>query len=109
MIHIPEGNYLTILEAMERAGASRFTLQKWVEHGLLEVITIPNLGHLVREDTLSEFLKRDQPSRAGIRGQAAPQNPTGKTGWQSPACFYLSLISIFASLMTICSIRECKR
>ena len=48
MIHIPEGNYLTILEAMERAGASRFTLQKWVEHGLLEVITIPNLGHLVR-------------------------------------------------------------
>ena len=61
MIHIPEGNDLTILEAAERAGASRFTVQKWVEHGLLEVITIPNLEHLVREDTLSEFLKGGRP------------------------------------------------
>jgi predicted site-specific integrase-resolvase len=63
MIHIPEGNYLTILEAVERAGAARFPVQKWVEHGLLEVIAIPNLRHLVREDTLSEFLKRDRPRR----------------------------------------------
>ena len=57
MIHIPEGNYLTILEAAEWAGASRFTVQKWIEHGLLEVITSPNLRHFVREDTVSEFLK----------------------------------------------------
>ena len=63
MIHIPEGNYLTILEAADWAGASRLTVQKWIEHGLLEVITIPNLRHFVREDTLSEFFKRDRPRR----------------------------------------------
>jgi hypothetical protein len=34
---IPEGNYLTILKAAERAGAARFTVQKWVEYGRLEV------------------------------------------------------------------------
>jgi len=77
MIHIPEGNYLTILEAAEWTSASRFSQAR-------------------------------QAARVS-EGQAAPQNPISKTGWQSPACFYLSLISIFASLMTICSIRKCKR
>ena len=82
MIHIPEGNYRTILEAAERVGASRFTVQKWVEYGLLEVITIPNLRHLVREDTLSEFLKRDRPCgypRASRAAKPPKQNRLATT------------------------------
>jgi hypothetical protein len=74
LIHIPEGNYLTILEAAERAGASRFIVQRWVEHGLLGVITIPNLEHFVREDTLSEFLKRDRP-RGYRKGKPRRKTP----------------------------------
>jgi len=61
MIYIPEGNYLTLLEAAERADVTRITVQKWVEHGLLEVVNIPRLGQIVREDVLTEFLKLKRP------------------------------------------------
>jgi len=61
MTYIPEGNYLTLVEASERAGVSRITVQKWIEHGLLEAISIPRLGQIVRKDVLDKFLKLDRP------------------------------------------------
>lgn len=61
MTHIPEGNYLTLFEAAERAEVSRITVQKWIEHSLLESISIPRLGQIVREDALNKFLKLERP------------------------------------------------
>lgn len=61
MTYIPEGNYLTLIEAAERAEVSRITVQKWIEHGLLESISIPRLGQIVSENTFNEFLKLKRP------------------------------------------------
>jgi excisionase family DNA binding protein len=62
MTHIPEGNYLTLHEAAERADVARITVQKWIEHGLLPSLQIPRLGQLINEKDLLEFLRRERPA-----------------------------------------------
>jgi len=62
MTYIPEGNYLTLHEAAERADAARITVQKWIEHGLLPAIQIPRLGRLINEKDLAEFMQKERPT-----------------------------------------------
>ena len=61
MVHIPEGNYLTLIESAARAGVSRITVQKWIERGQLPAIDISGLGRIVNEKELTVFLDQDRP------------------------------------------------
>jgi len=62
MTYIPEGNYLSLQEAADRASVARITVQKWIEHGLLPAIIIPKLGRLIDEKNLEAFMKLERPT-----------------------------------------------